>query len=101
MNELVLELVRKIEKGEGFMGNEKDLALLDAEEFGREIEALQEKLEDVEYHLINAEEWVEGIVDTMVKKELGVLFDDDTLDEFREKLKIKLVDTAYTLVFNE
>ncbi len=48
MNDLIIELCRKIEKGEGFMGNEKELAFMDVEENDKYIMDLEEQIEETE-----------------------------------------------------
>ncbi len=65
MNDLIIELCRKIEKGEGFMGNEKELVLMDAEEFEKNATDLEDKVEDLE--------WAEDDYFTIDKDDVNVI----------------------------
>ncbi len=49
MENVVEELCRKVAMGEGFVGNERELAMLDAQSADTEFTALEEKIEELEY----------------------------------------------------
>ena len=46
---MIDELIRKIDQKEGWFGNERDLAKLDAEEHNQENFILEERVEELEY----------------------------------------------------
>ena len=50
MNEFIRNLINKIDLKEGWLGNERDLAKLDAESLELEIEKLEDKVEELEFN---------------------------------------------------
>ncbi len=75
MNDLIIELVRKIEMGEKFMGNEKELAFMDVEENDKYIMALEEQIEETE-----------GIIYNVYYTLEEMDYDEDVCKEVDEKL---------------
>ena len=66
------ELIRKIDMNEGWFGNERDLAKLDAEEHENEVEKLEEKIEELEwseddYFSIDKDDLEKIVADTLRK----------------------------------
>ena len=68
MEELVLELCRKISMGESFIGNEKELVLLDAEEHDAIVEKLEETIDDLEYKIDELEYKIDALEDQVKDK---------------------------------
>ena len=94
MRTLIEELIGKIERGEGFTGNEKDLALLDAEEFMNDFDELERKKEDVEYYLENAEDWIDDVVVRVLEGKLDTILVEDIIEDLGNTLKDELNEKA-------
>ncbi len=79
MNDLIIELVRKIEMGEKFMGNEKELVFMDVEENDKYIKDLEEQIEETE-GVIYETYWTLKDMD----------YDEDVCKEIDDKLSSEL-----------
>ena len=64
--ELVQELIYKVEKGEKFVGNEKDLFMLDAENADQHIEELEEKADVLEGTILIDENIIDKIAEDVI-----------------------------------
>jgi len=94
MIELIIGLIGKVERGESFTGSEKDLALLDAEEFMNDFDELERKKEDVEYYLENAEDWIDDVVVRVLEGKLDTILVEDIIEDLGNTLKDELNEKA-------
>ena len=88
MNDLIIALCRKIEKGEGYMGNEKELVFMDVEENDKYIKDLEEQIEDTEAIFYEVE---------YTLKDMD--YDKDVCEEIDKKLSGELgkIEKVYTI----
>ena len=87
----LIELV--VTKGE-FSGNGKALALLDAERIDSYIGELEDQVEETEYLIYNAEDWIDNMVDKKVTEFERVL---TSFADITEQDKGRLIDVMEDL----
>ncbi len=98
IKEVVKDLLDVIDSGGKLHGNRRALAEHDAESADKYVTELEEQIEETEYIIYNAEDWIDPEVDEMEKKfEEGLKFFSDISSDDEQALLDLVDDITETL----
>ncbi len=97
IKEVVKDLLDVIDSGGKLHGNRRALAEHDAESADKYVTELEEQIEETEYIIYNAEEWIDPEVDAMEKKFEEALEGFDIFPDDEEALLDLIDDLTTTL----